>query len=108
MDFKSTLSKYGKDDVVFSQHALRQMSDRNLEVKFVLDKLFDVKSIAFEQWNEGNRTFKIVYKHSGTYSIVIVASPHGGILTVVTVYKTNKAVQKLIEKGGAIHIMKRI
>jgi hypothetical protein len=78
-----------------------------LDENFVINKIFDISKLVYEEYQELTKTFKLVYEHSRRYTIVIVVSLNKNI-NVVTVYKTSKKIQKLIKDTGILYISRRI
>jgi hypothetical protein len=106
MSFKDLLKNYSKSDVKFTKHAKIKISQTMLNENFIINKLFDVDKLIYEEYQESTKTFKLVYEHSRRYSIVIVVSLNKNI-NIVTIYKTSKKIQKLIKDTGILYISKR-
>jgi hypothetical protein len=77
-----------------------------LTENFIVNKLFDVEKLIYEEYQESTNTFKLIYEHSRKYSFVIIVSLNKSI-NIVTVYKTSKKIQKLIKDTGIIYISKK-
>jgi hypothetical protein len=107
MGFKELIKKYSKSDVNFTKHAKIKISQLMLNENFIVNKLFDIEKLIYEEYQKSTNTFKLIYEHSRKYSFVIVVSLNKNI-NIVTVYKTSKKIQKLIRDAGIIYISKRI
>ncbi len=106
LSFKNLIKNYTKDDVKFTRHARIKLKQMPFDQKFVVKRLFDVKKLIYEEFQKNRKTYKLIYKHSGRYSMVIVVSLTPKFIKIVTVYKTSKKLQKLIKRRGVIHIIK--
>lgn len=104
MTFKKLLKKYSDDDVKFTKHAKEKMIDAPFDERFVLEKLFDLDSLVYEEYNKYRRTYKLIYKHSRDYMIVMVVSLGAEYIHIVTAYKTSKKIQKMVKEAGVIYI----
>jgi hypothetical protein len=104
---KDKIRTFDKSKVIFTNHAKVQILQRNLTEDFVLEKLFQLDKLLAEKYHEEKKTYKLVYDHSNEYKIVIAIAFENSILKIVSAYKTSKKLDKLIEKGGFIHIYKR-
>jgi len=107
MSFKELLKNYSKSNVKFTKHSKIEILQRGLDESFIINKIFDTDNLIYEEYQNLTKTFKLIYKHSRRYSIVIVVSLNKNV-NVVTVYKTSKKVQKLVKDTGIIYIFKRI
>lgn len=105
MGFRELFEKYSKADTKFTKHAKIKISEMNFDENFVIDKLFDINKLIYEEYQEPKKTYKLVYEHSKEYLIVIVVSLNKN-LNIVTAYKTSKRIQKLIKDKGIVHISK--
>ena len=105
MSFKELFEKYSKADAKFTKHAKIKISEMNLDENFIIDKLFDIGKLIYEEYQEPKKTYKLVYEHSNEYLIVIVVSLNKSV-NIVTAYKTSKRIQQLIKDKGMVHISK--
>jgi len=105
MSFKELIKKYSKEDVRFTKHAKEKLFEFSFTENFIAEKLFDVAKLVYEEYHEEKKTCKLIYEHSKDYLLAIVVALNEKI-RIVTVYKTSKKIQKLINQRGIVHIWK--
>jgi len=106
MTFKDLIKKYSKNDVIFTSHAKFRLLDKTFEANFVIDKLFETSKLLYEEYQKERKTYKLIYEHSKDFFFVIIVNLNEKIM-IVTFYKTNKKIQKLIKEGGVVYVSKK-
>ena len=93
------LKKYEKllrEEKVFTIHALYKIKIRGLNKKFIEEKIKDVNSIFDIEYNPEKKTYKVVYKLSRKYNLVVIFDSE--FKKIVSVFKSSKPLEKLIKK----------
>ena len=94
------LKTISQEDISFSKHAAHMLKEREISRKFLLEKLFDLDSLIAEI--KQNETYKLIYKISKKYKLVVVVNAKNGKLKIVTVFKTSKKTEKLLKRARGI------
>ena len=107
MGFKELIKKYEKNAIKFTSHAEIRLTQRNINKKFIVDKLLDINSLVAEE-NQSDNKLKLVYDHSRSYYIVIMLEICENCVKVLTAWKSSKKLDKLIKKKGSYFIVKKL
>ncbi|RLF46731.1 MAG: hypothetical protein DRN20_06850 [Thermoplasmata archaeon] len=108
MGVKEIIRRYDKSQVKFTKHAEIRLTQRGFSKEFVINVLFDLDKLVFEEFQEERKVYKLVYNLSRKYNLVIVVTFEKDFIKVVTLYCTSKKIQKIIDKSGGFHIIRKI
>lgn len=96
--------KYSNEEIKFTDYCTMKMQDRGIEKSSVIEAL-TTNNIPYyaEKQNvpvkEGEEVrYKIVYKISSRYSLIIIVVYEEKVLKVINVIKTSKSAEKLWRK----------
>ena len=103
---KEFWKKYDADNIVFSDYCCRRMNKRGIEafqVKDVLlkpDSLFYVEKqlVLIRTKNTKELRYKLIFKISNKYNLIVIITEEANILKVVNVIKTSRKVKREWEK----------
>jgi len=99
------IRRYRKDQVEFTKHAKIRALQRGISENFVKQIIFDVKKLVHEEYQKGTNSYKRVYRLSRRYDLVIVLAFEERVIKVITVYKTSKRVQNVVERSKKYHVI---
>ena len=103
---KEILKKYNQSTIMFSDYCERRMNKRNIEkpqVKEILlkhDDLFYIEkqSVYIRNRDLEELRYKLIFKISNRYSLIIIITEEEKILKVLNVIKTSRKIKKEWEK----------
>ena len=104
---KTVLAKnksFNKENLNFTDYCLEKMGDRGINQDLVTDLIIEgepyyVKKQKRNFQNKEETRYKLVYRVSSKYSIILIISYNERILNVINVIKTSKKAEKLWRKN---------
>lgn len=95
---------YSPSEIIFTEYCKRKMFDRGIEENLVVQTIKENNDLYFAQkqeitFQEKTETrYKLIYKISSRYSLIIVVVYEAKVLKVINVIKTSKTAEKLWRK----------
>ncbi len=105
-DIKEISSKYKENNIVFTEYCKRRMDKREIKEDFVKgfllkpDNLFYVgkQFIHLRKINLEELRYKLVFRISNKYNLIVIITEEENILKVINVIKTSRKVKREWEK----------
>jgi len=100
----TTNKEYSKDDIKFTIYCLAKMQDRGIGEDLVVETLTLNNELYYAErqevllYDKRETRYKLIYKVSSRYSLIIIVAYEGKILKVINVIKTSKSAEKLWRK----------
>jgi hypothetical protein len=107
MAFADLIKGMSPEKVAFTKHVELRLSQRKLDGEMILDILFKLENLLYEEFQKDTSTYKLIYSYSGRYKIVIAVGLDSKGLKVVTAYKTSKKLEKLIKSRGMVQVYRK-
>lgn len=95
---------YSESNIIFTDYCRGKMQDRGIEEELIIETIANNNNLYYaekqEIFSEGKREtrYKLIYKISSRYSLIIIVIYEEKILKVVNVIKTSKSAEKLWRK----------
>jgi len=96
--------RYGVDNIEFTDYAKQKMDFRNVEADEIVRLLTSGKGAFYAEKQEVpfqgdiEVRYKVVYRVSSRYSMIVVVSFYNKVLKVINVIKTSKGAERLWRK----------
>ncbi|MBN2094624.1 MAG: hypothetical protein JW727_01115 [Candidatus Aenigmarchaeota archaeon] len=87
------------EDLHFTAHFLKRQSQRPVSKEEVADYLIN-REFLYAQYQEESGAYKLIYRMSGKYHLIIVAAAGPEQIRIITIIKSNKKAEKLVSKKG--------
>ncbi len=99
-----TNKEFSKEQLNFTNYCLEKMEDRGVNQDLVISLILEKEPYYIEKQKRELKDleetrYKLIYKVSSKYSIIIVISYGERILNVINVIKTSKKAEKLWRKN---------
>src|SRR3989344_5966177 len=88
--------EYPEEQIEFSDYCIKKMKQRNIEKEVVLSAVKSTGNLFYAEVQKRpfrgviEERFKIVYRLSSRYSLIVIVAYHQKILKVINVIKTSK------------------
>ncbi len=106
MSIVDKIKQLGKEKIKFTKKMDYVFTVRNyLSKEYLIETLFNFEKLVMEAKQDG--THALVYDISDKYHLIIIIAINDEI-RIVTVFKTSKVIQKLIEKYGGYYYVKKL
>ena len=91
--------KYSEKEIGFTDYCNTKLEDRGIERSLVIDTLTKGKELYYaEKQDLPEIRYKLIYKISSRYSLIIIVIYEEKVLKVINVIKTSKSAEKLWRK----------
>ncbi|MBU4069845.1 MAG: hypothetical protein KJ646_02595 [Nanoarchaeota archaeon] len=99
-NISNKIENYPPNQIEFTQYCFGRMKERNIKKNIVITTLFSKNNLYYveeqlkQHQGEIEKRYKLIFKISSKYSLILIIAFYPKVLKVVNVIKTSKGTEK--------------